>query len=308
MLNPQTPLWKTSVQLDGVLHWNNPINTFWMFSIDLFPFHSRTQSHLFLLHRSPLWVPQQRDWSCHEPLHQSRLAVDAKYSRKYPSLPFPESSSLFQDWLPIKRGFWHCTCNLPNCFHMIFLFRLFTKRIQNRFHQQNLNDFTLLTNSPTSRLRQAPCLLNPQTHLCIALEQSYKHFLNVLNRSLPVPQSYAELIPASSMTSVSSSAKGLVMPRAFTRVRARNQHQIFKQTSIFDIHQNPSRSAQIGLHSSIEIAVSPTVFIWSSSLTCSRNTFRIVSNSVRLFMSSNVVRISGFIQFISQTPCASFSK
>ena len=34
---------------------------------------------------------------------------------------------------------------------------------------------------------------------------------------------------------VSSSAWGLVMPRAFTRVRARNQHQIFKQVSIVDL-------------------------------------------------------------------------
>ena len=59
-----------------------------------------------------------------------------------------------------------------------------------------------LTNTPTSCLRQAPCLLTPQTRLCLALEQSHEHFLNVINQSLPVSQSYVtELVPASSITS-----------------------------------------------------------------------------------------------------------
>ena len=51
-------------------------------------------------------------------------------------------------------------------------------------------------------MRQAPCLLNPQTRLCLALEQSHKRFLLVLNQSLRVSQSHAtELIPASSISS-----------------------------------------------------------------------------------------------------------
>ena len=37
---------------------NNLINSFRMYSINLFLFRSRTQSHLFLLHRSPLGAPQ----------------------------------------------------------------------------------------------------------------------------------------------------------------------------------------------------------------------------------------------------------
>ena len=46
-----------------------------------------------------------------------------------------------------------------------------------------------------------PGWLNPQTRLCLAFEQSHKHFLNVLNQSLHVSQSYAtEVIPASSIT------------------------------------------------------------------------------------------------------------
>ena len=95
---------------------------------------------------------------------------------------------------------------------------------------------TSMTNSPTSGLRQASCLLNPQTRLCIVLEQSHKHFLNVLNQSPPVPQAHAiTLIPASSISSVAFSAWGLVMPRAFARVRARGQHQIFRHSSIVDL-------------------------------------------------------------------------
>ena len=61
--------------------------------------------------------------------------------------------------------------------------------------------------------------------------------LSDCTQSLPVPQSHATtLIPASSISSVSSSAWGLVMPRAFARVWARSQHQIFKQISIVNLY------------------------------------------------------------------------
>ena len=50
--------------------------------------------------------------------------------------PLPESSSLFQDWIPIKRSFWYWTCNLTSCFHIvIILIRLFTKFLQNRLQK-----------------------------------------------------------------------------------------------------------------------------------------------------------------------------
>ena len=58
------------------------------------------------------------------------------------------------------------------------------------------------------------------TQLCLALEHSHKYILTVLHQSLPVPQLNAiALIPASSISSVSSSAWRLAMPRAFAPVR-----------------------------------------------------------------------------------------
>ena len=56
---------------------------------------------------------------------------------------------------------------------------------------------------------------------------------------------------------VSSSAVRLVMPRAFARVLARSQHQIFRQISIVDIHQNPPRSFKICSHSSEVSGIEP---------------------------------------------------
>ena len=124
-------------------------------------------------------------------------------------------------------------------------------------------------------LSQPPCLWNPQTGLvqdvcatglCLALEQSHKHILNVLHQSPPVPQSHVtSLIPASSISSVSSSAWGLVMPRAFARVRSRNHHQIFRQISIVDLprillvlSRLVSNSSEV---SGTEPAISPAVFL-----------------------------------------------
>ena len=87
---------------------------------------------------------------------------------------------------------------------------------------------TLLVESTDSSIKDV-CA----TRLCLALEQSRKRILDVIHRSLPVPQSNAlALVPASSISSVSSSAWGLVMPRAFAPVRARDQHQIFSKISI----------------------------------------------------------------------------
>ena len=48
---------KTSVHLVCISHWDNLINTVWMYSINLFQFRSRTRLSSFLLHRSPLWAP-----------------------------------------------------------------------------------------------------------------------------------------------------------------------------------------------------------------------------------------------------------
>ena len=83
---------------------------------------------------------------------------------------------------------------------------------------------TLLVESTNSSINDV-CA----SRLCLALEQSHEHILNVLHRSLPVPQSNAiALIPAPSISSVSSSAWGLVTPPS----QARDQHQIFRKISI----------------------------------------------------------------------------
>ena len=168
-----------------------------------------------------------------------------------------------------------------------------------------------LTNLPTSRLKQAPGLSNPQTslvqdvcatRLCFAsLEQSHKHILNVLHQYPPVPQSHAtSLIPASS---ISSSAWGLVVPRAFTRVPDRSHHHIFSEYLPGCHSQNPPRSFKVGSHSSkvsgIRITSSPAVFIRSSSSDCSRSTIRIICIGFRMFMYCDVVCISVFIQHFS---------
>ena len=57
--------------------------------------------------------------------------------------------------------------------------------------------------TPLCRTRGFICA----SRLCLALEQSHKHILNVLHQSLPVPQSNAiALIPASPISSVIFSA------------------------------------------------------------------------------------------------------
>ena len=71
------------------------------------------------------------------------------------------------------------------------------------------------------------------TRLCLALEQSHKHFLTVLHQSLPVPQSNAIAhIPASFDLFCELLSKELVMPWAFAPIRARDQLQIFWKISI----------------------------------------------------------------------------
>ena len=56
---------------------------------------------------TPSFVPQSHatalsSWLCHEPLHDSGLAVESRSSVKYPSLASPESSTFFQDSCPFK--------------------------------------------------------------------------------------------------------------------------------------------------------------------------------------------------------------
>ena len=63
--------------------------------------------------------------------HESGLAVNTRSWGKYPSLPSPESSSFFQDLIPLKRGFCYWACNITSCIHLIILFELFTMRLQN---------------------------------------------------------------------------------------------------------------------------------------------------------------------------------
>ena len=92
--------------------------------------------------------------------------------------------------------------------------------------------------------------------LFLALEESRKHFLNVLHQSLPVPQSNAiTLIPDSSISSVISSAW----------VRARDEHQIFSGYFPECHSQNPPRSFKIGSQSSkvsgTKPMISPPAFI-----------------------------------------------
>ena len=43
-----------------------------------------------------------------------------------------ESSSIFQDSTILNKDFWNWACNLLSCIHLIILFELLTKSIQNR--------------------------------------------------------------------------------------------------------------------------------------------------------------------------------
>ena len=105
-------------------------------SINLFTFRSRTQPNLFLLHRSPLVISSAGETGYAMSLYtshgsQSTPDLQANIHRWH----LPESSSFFQDLFTFKRGFWYWACNLPSCVHLIILFNLFTKHLQNRFHQ-----------------------------------------------------------------------------------------------------------------------------------------------------------------------------
>ena len=102
---------------------------------------------------------------------------------------------------------------------------------------------------------------------------------------------------------VNSSAWGLVMPRPFARVGARIQHQILKQISIVDLPRillvlSRLWPTQVRF-SGTEPAISPAVFLWSSSSNGSRSTFRIVSTNIGLHVFNNVAS-SNF----SQVSCA----
>ena len=80
------------------LLWNNLIDTFGMYPINLFL--SRSQHKIF---------------------------------RQVPTVDIiPESSSFFQDLIIVKRDFWYWACNSLNCIQLSILFELFTKRLQNR--------------------------------------------------------------------------------------------------------------------------------------------------------------------------------
>ena len=106
----------------------HPINIFWMYIISRF---LRPNSCFIDL---LWWAPKHGDWLCHEPLHESGLAVNTWSSGKYPSLTSAECSSFFLDWFTLERGFWHKACNLSNCSPRIIIFILFTKFLQNRLH------------------------------------------------------------------------------------------------------------------------------------------------------------------------------
>ena len=104
------------------------------------------------------------------------------------------------------------------------------------------------------------------TRLCLALKQSHKHHLNVLHHFLPVPQSNAiSLIPASSISSVSSSAWGTGYATSLcTKPGSRSTPDL--QENIHHCHsQNPPRSFKNGSQSSevsgTEPIISPAVFI-----------------------------------------------
>ena len=109
-----------------------------------------------------------------------------------------------------------------------------------------------LTNSPTSWLRQAPCLLNPQTRLCkTQADPSDEHFLDVLHQSRPVPLSHATALnPASSISS--GELIGVGTGYATTLCTSRGSHSTPDLEA--NIHrwspQNPPRSFKIVAHSS----------------------------------------------------------
>ena len=93
--------------------------------------------------------------------------------------------------------------------------------------------------------------------LCLALERPHKRFLNLINLSTSRSRTQPNLFLLHRSSLVSSSAGRLVIPRAVTRVRARNQHQIFMQISVVDISQNPPRSFKISSHSSEVSGIEP---------------------------------------------------
>ena len=167
---------------------------------------------------------------------------------------------------------------------------------------------TLLVESTNSSINDV-CA----SRLCLALEQSHEHILNVLHRSLPVPQSNAiALIPAPSISSVSSSAWGLVTPP----IQARDQHQIFKKISIVVILRIllalsrlipiQARFLELNLLSHLLIIL----------IDCSRSAFGIVPINIGLytfnnvafksFVSHNTVCISGSIRFLPNFLCIFF--
>ena len=170
---------------------------------------------------------------------------------------------------------------------------------------------TSMTNSPTPWLRQAPCLWNPQTRLCkTQTDPCQKHFLDVLHQSpLPIPQSHATaLIPASSISSGELLSMGTGYATSlYTSPGSQSTPDL--QANINRLHrQNPPRSFKIGSHwsevSSTRPEISPAFFLWSSSLNCSRSTFRIVSINIGLHVFYNVV----FFKFLSQISSARSSK
>ena len=93
---------------------------------------------------------------------------------------------------------------------------------------------------------------------------------------------------------------------------SRSQHKILGQIPTVDVVPEfflLSRSDSIQQGFLVQVVQSlSTECSWSFSLSCSRSAFRIVAINVGGYVFNNVVCISGFIQFFSQTSCACSSK
>ena len=92
---------------------------------------------------------------------------------------------------------------------------------------------------------------------------------------------------------------------------SRSQHKIFWQIPIVDIIPESSSFQDCSYLRGISdtwLAISSIAFNWSFSLSCSRSAFRIIAITFCGCVFNNVVYISGFIQSLSQTSIACFSK
>ena len=109
----------------------NLINLFWMYSINIFLFRSRTQPPLFLLHRSPL--VSSSAWGL-VLLAQVQARSPHQIFRQISIVDLPRILLVFFTIVSHSSEFSGTTPVIS--FPLIIIFKLFTKHLQNRLHQE----------------------------------------------------------------------------------------------------------------------------------------------------------------------------